>query len=211
MAASEYDPLFTAGEPEASGSDPAADTDLERVRDRFAAAGGPYLRSPLPWIGWALLLPGAALATPGVLAARGGAAVLALWSAAILVGGAVEAAGYIAGRKRQPASPLARWVLRVQGNTSLIAVALSALLVWLGDAAVLPGLWLLLLGHSFYLLGGLAFDAFRVYGLIYQGAGLLALWPGAPALPIFAAATFAGNLWMAAAVWWRRRRARSSG
>jgi len=38
-----------------------------------------------------------------------------------------------------------------------VALALSALLVWQDLAWALPGLWLLLLGHSFYMLGGIAF------------------------------------------------------
>jgi hypothetical protein len=200
---SEYDPLFAA-EPPADG--PA---DLDRVRDRFAAAGRPYLRSPWPWLAWAVLLPGAALATPAALGARGPAAVLLLWSATILAGGAVEAGGFIRRRRGEgprPASPLARWVLRVQGNTSLVAVALSAVLLWQDAAGLLPGLWLLLLGHSFYLLGGLAFPPFRPYGLLYQVAGAAALWPGAPSLHVFAVAAALGNLWMAWAVWRAGRR-----
>jgi hypothetical protein len=197
----EYDPLFASAPPD-EGPD-----DLERVHERFAAASRPYLRSPWPWLAWAALLPGAALATEPVLAARGPAAVLLVWSGAILAGGAVEAAGFLAGRRgdgERRSSPLARWVLRLQGNTSLVAVALSAALLWQGEAALLPGLWLLLLGHSFYSLGGLALPAFKPYGLVLQLGGLAALLPGVPALAVFAAATGAGNLWMAFAVWRRR-------
>ena len=198
---SEYDPLFAA-EPSEEASD-----DLERVRERFAAAGRPYLRSPWPWLAWAMLLPAAALATAPVLAARGPAGVLLLWSGTILAGGAVESAGFLRGRRTGGAertTPLARWVLRLQGNTSLVAVALSAALLWAGDAGLLPGVWLLLLGHSFYSLGGLALPAFRPYGLLLQLGGLAALVPGVPALPAFAVVTGAGNLWMAYAVLRRR-------
>ncbi len=105
---------------------------------------------------------------------------------------------------------LAAWVLRVQGNLSMVAVGFSVLLVWQDVAWALPGVWLLLLGHSFYMLGGLAFDPFRVCGLIYQAGGLAALWPGGPSLAIFAAATAAGNLWMALGVWRERYSASSA-
>jgi hypothetical protein len=64
-----------------------------------------------------------------------------------------------------------------------------------------PGLWLLLLGHSFYVLGGIAFRPFRAYGLLYQIGGVAALWPGSAPLPLFALTAAAGNLWMAYAVW----------
>jgi hypothetical protein len=98
-------------------------------------------------------------------------------------------------------TPLAAWALRIQGNLSLVAVALSALLIWQDLAWALPGLWLLLLGHSFYMLGGLAFEPFRACGILYQIGGIAALWPGGAPLPVFAAATAAGNLWMGIAVW----------
>ena len=165
---SEYDPLFPA-DPPAEGPD-----DLDRVREQFAAASRPYLRSPWPWLAWAVLLPAAALATAPVGAGRGPAAVLLLWSGTILAGGAVEATAFLRHRRAdgpgaEPrSSRLARWVLRLQGNTSLVAVALSLALVWNGEAALLPGLWLLLLGHSFYSLGGLALSAFKPYGLLLQ-------------------------------------------
>jgi hypothetical protein len=98
-------------------------------------------------------------------------------------------------------SPLATWALRTQGNLSLVALALSALLLWEDLAWAVPGLWLLLLGHSFYLLGGIAFRPFRAYGLLYQIGGVAALWPGSAPLPLFALTAAAGNLWMAWAVW----------
>ena len=65
--------------------------------------------------------------------------------------------------------------------------------------------WLLLLGHSFYLLGGLALPAFRGCGLLYQAAGLVALWPGGWGLEVFAGAMLVGNLGLAWAVWRERR------
>jgi len=95
-------------------------------------------------------------------------------------------------------------VLRVQGNLSLVALALSALLVWEDLAWTLPGLWLLLLGHSFYVLGGLAFDPFRVCGLIFQVGGVVALWPGGAPLVVFAVAAFLGNVWLGVGVWRER-------
>ena len=98
-------------------------------------------------------------------------------------------------------TPLASWVLRLQGNLSLIAVALSVFLLWQDLAWALPGLWLLLLGHSFYMLGGLAFPPLRVCGIVFQLGGVAALWPGGTPLPAFAAAAFVGNLWMAWGVW----------
>lgn len=126
--------------------------------------------------------------------------MLFAWSAAILLGGAVELTG-IRRSGRATAGPLASWVLRIQGNLSLVALALSVLLVWQDLAWALPGLWLLLLGHSFYLLGGLAFDPMRVCGIVYQLGGLAALWPDGAPLLTFAVATAAGNLWVGIGIW----------
>jgi len=127
------------------------------------------------------------------------------------VGGSVEVAAIlqIGGRAdgRAERTPLAAWVLRVQGNLSLVALALSILLVWQDLAWALPGLWLLLLGHSLYLLGGLAFPPMRTCGAVFQAGGVLALWPRLDPLWAFAAATAAGNLWMALQVWRLRREA----
>lgn len=190
---SEYEPLFTPR----TGVD-----DFEPVRDRFRAASRPFLRSPWSWFAWALLLPGVALATPAVLRAFGPAGVLFAWSAAILLGGTVEIAAIRrSGVKLGGSTPLAAWVLRVQGNVSLIALALSALLAW-GDLAwALPGLWLLLLGHSLYVLGGLAFDPFRTCGILFQVGGAAALWPEGYPLAVFALTVAAGSAWVGIGVW----------
>jgi len=202
MPRSEYDPLF---ERPASEADP--DADLEAVRERFRAAARPYLTSPWPWLAWAVALPAAALLTPSALAAGGAAWVLFTWSAAILLAGAVEVAGHVKSRQRgRGGTALAGWALSVQGNLSLVALALSILLLWQGLAWALPGLWLLILGHSLWLLGGLGFPPFRACGLLYQAAGAAALWPGVPPLAVLAAATAAGNLWIAWSIWRERRR-----
>jgi hypothetical protein len=119
----------------------------------------------------------------------------------ILLGGAVELLAIRRSGRRSGASTLAAWVLRLQGNLSFVALILSALLIWLDAAWALPGLWLLLLGHSFYMLGGFAFEPFRVCGLLYQLAGLAALWPNGSPLAVFAVATAAGNLWIGIGVW----------
>jgi hypothetical protein len=219
MASSEYEPLFA--EPGATAGDLAA------VQDLFRAASGPYLRSYWSWFAWSLVLPLAALLTARVAAAHGPAGVLFTWSAAILAGGAIEMTAIRrAGRRAESAeaatlldsetahggrargagrSPLAAWALRSQGNLSLVALLLSLLLVWQDLAWTLPGVWLLLLGHSFYVLGGIAFQPFRTYGLVYQVGGVAALWPGGAPLPVFALAAAAGNLWMAYAVWSTQR------
>jgi hypothetical protein len=199
---SEYDPLFSGGTGEAAD-------DLEAVRERFARAARPFLRSPWTWLAWAVLLPAAALATSAVAARWGPAGVLLLWSGTILAGGAVEAAAIARAGRREPRGPLAAWVLRMQGNTSLLAVALSALLLWVDAAWALPGLWLLLLGHSFVTLGGLAFPPLRTAGLIYQIGGVAAFWPGGLPLVVLAVTTCGANLWMAMAV--RRAAAESEG
>lgn len=193
---SEYEPLFT---PTRTGED-----DLEPVRDRFRAASQPFLRSPWSWLAWALVLPAAALATPLALQAGGFAYGLFLWSGAILLGGAVEMVALFRSGGATRSTPLAAWVLRLQGNLSLVAAALSVFLLWQDLAWALPGLWLLLLGHSFYMLGGLAFEPFRVCGLLFQLGGAAALWPGLDPLPVFAVAAFLGNLWMAVGVWRER-------
>ena len=191
---SEYDPIV----PVAAGQS----DDLERARDLFAAASRPFLVWPVPWLTWAVLLPAAALATMPVLAGFGAGGVLALWSLTILLGGAVELAGIRRGRRRHGRTPLGGWAMTVQSNLSLVALALSAALLLADQGRLVPGLWLLVLGHSFFLMGTLAFPAFRVCGLLYQIGGFIALWPiGIDPFVVFAVATAAGNLWMAWAVW----------
>ena len=201
---SEYEPLF------AERRDAASAGDLATVQELFRAASGPYLRSFWSWLAWALVFPAAALATPRALARFGPAGTLLTWSAAILLGGGIELAAIRGAARNEAAaatgrSPLATWALRTQGNLSLVAVALSLLLVWQDLAWALPGVWLLLLGHSFYVLGGVALPPVRVYGLLYQVGGVAALWPGGAPLPAFAITTGAANLWMSYAVWREHR------
>jgi O-antigen ligase len=86
--------------------------------------------------------------------------------------------------------------MRAQGNLSLVAVVLSALLFWIDAARFLPALWLLLLGHNLFSLGGLAFPPMRFAGLLYQAGGLAAFLPGARPLWAMAAATALGNFWI---------------
>lgn len=196
--ASEYDPLF------ASATAKDERDDLEPVRERFLAASKPYLRAFWTWAAWALILPAAAFLTPAALAFRGPRGVLFLWSIAILLGGAVEFVAIRKAGRSAPSSGLARWALRAQGNLSFVAVLLSGLLFWQDAAWAVPGVWLLLLGHSFYILGGISFVPFRRYGLIYQIGGFAALWPGGAPLLVLALTLFLGNLWMAWAVWRER-------
>ena len=191
---SEYDPLFP---PERTAKE-----DFEPIRELFSAASRPYLRSPWSWLAWALILPAAALSTPRLFTLFGPAGILFTWSGAILLGGAVEMSGIWG--KGLGTTPLASWALRAQGNLSLVALTLSVVMIWQGLPWTLPGIWLLLLGHSFYILGGLSFEPFKLYGLTYQAGGVAALTFGRYALPIFALATFCGNLWMARAVWRER-------
>lgn len=195
---SEYDPLFTTTR---TGED-----DLEPVREHFRKAGRPFLGSPWSWLSWAFLLPLTALATPLVLRIGGPPGVLFAWSGAILLGGAVEMVAILRSGKKlgMVATPLSSFVLSIQGNLSLAALALSVFLVWQDLAWALPGLWLLLLGHSFYLLGGLAFAPMRTCGLIYQAGGVAALWPDGLPLLAFAVATGLGNLWMGISIWRER-------
>jgi hypothetical protein len=194
---SEYDPVFGGGGKEA---EPGA-SDLGTVRELFAAASRPYLSSAFPWLFWAIVLPATALATERVARARGAAGVLGLWSAAILVGGAVEAFFLYRNRRRLGGgSPLGSWAMTLQGNLSLVAVALSIALVLAERTALLPGLWLLVLGHSLFTLGSLAFRPQRTAGIVYQLGGAVALIPGAPAMLAFAVATALGNLWIAIGV-----------
>lgn len=210
---SAYDPLFGGGD------DPRSEAVAESVRDAFAEASRAYLSSPWPWVAWAVLLPTAALLTLPVRAGWGGAAVLGLWSATILAGGAVEGAALLRGRRRGRPGPLGAWAMRAQGNLSLVAVVLSALVAGLGEAAFLPGLWLLLLGHSFFTLGGLAFRPLRTAGVVFQLGGAVALvltalpvtgYPltaGAGAgrgLEVFALTTALGCGWIALGLWRRR-------
>jgi len=197
---SAYDPVF--GEEERG-----PELDEARIaRAAFERASRAYLASPLPWVAWAVVLPAAALATPRAFALGREAGVVLAWSVAILIGGACEGASLLLARRSARGGPLGAWAMRVQGNLSLVAVALSALLVWLDAPGALPGLWLLLLGHSFFALGGLSLPALRTTGIVYQVGGLAALLPGAPALALFAGVTAAGNLWVAFGIARRARR-----
>ena len=193
---SEYDPLFT-------GRGAAAGADLESVRETFERAAAPYLASPLPWLVWSVALPAAALATRRVLTAHGARGVLLLWSLTILAAGAVEAAVH-ARRRRRERSSLAGWAMRSQANLSAAAVVLSLALLFAGEGRLLPTLWLLLLGHSLYGLGGLVFRPLRTAGLLYQLGGLAALFLVARSDVVFAVTTALGNLWVAHAIWRER-------
>ncbi len=162
----------------------------------FAKQPVPYLSSPLPWFSWAVILPAAALLTPIVFSTAREAGVVVLWSLAILVGGAIEGATILRRRARRGRSSLGAWAMRAQGNLSLVAVVLSGLLVWMDGARWLPALWLLLLGHNLFALGGLAFAPLRTAGILYQLGGLVALVPGSRPLWAMAAATALGNFWI---------------
>ncbi|KAB2960377.1 MAG: hypothetical protein F9K16_11735 [Thermoanaerobaculia bacterium] len=196
---SEYEPAFGS-----ALATPRGEDDLAAVRRAFAAASRPYLSTPVSWLAWAALLPAAALLTPvaGRLADLRG--VVLLWCGAILLGGLIEGGALLAARRRSGASPLGGWAMSLQGNLSLVGAALSAVLLALGGAHFLPGLWLLLLGHSFFALGSLALPAMRQAGFLYQLGGVAALLPGVPPLVAFAVASAAGNLWIALAVGRRR-------
>jgi hypothetical protein len=197
---SEYDPFF-------GSTEPPQDEDLDLVREAFERASRPYVYSPWPWVAWALVLAAAAWITPLVLRRFAAPGVLMLWSVAILVGGAVELVAIRRRRRAEPGSTLARWVFRAQGNLSLVGVALSAALLLrsLSLASLLPGLWLLLLGHSFFAQGGLAFPPLRRAGLLYQAGGVVSLilsltpgggslTPGGGGLTAFAVSVLVANL-----------------
>lgn len=194
---SAYEPLL------ARKGEPPVD-DLEQVRSIFAGAATPFTRSPWSWAAWALLLPGIALSTPQVFARFGPFGVVIAWCSIIIVGGIVETWALRWGAVAERTT-VASWVLRSQANLSFVAVAISAVLLWYQQADLLPGVWLLVLGHSFLVLGGLAFAPFRRTGWIYQLAGLGALWPGQNGLFWFAAATGLGNLLIAYSVGRRGR------
>ena len=128
---SEYDPL---------GSPTEDAEELLRVQEVFSAAARPFLAFPWSWVAWALLLPLAALLTRPVAETHRETGVLLLWSIAILVGGLVEGIGIHRGRGRHGRSSLGSWVLRVQGNLSLVALVLSAAAVVAEEATLLPGI-----------------------------------------------------------------------
>lgn len=184
---SEYDPL-RAREPLASGA-----SDLDRVRAAFARAAAGYLSSPWPWVCWAVVLPLAALRTEAVAEAAGPLAVLLLWSSAILLAGAVEGVTLWRSRDRRVASDVTRWVFRGQGNLSLAAILLTAALAWRGAYDLVPGVWLLLIGHSFFSVGALAKSALRRGGLLYQVGGAISLFPRFDSLLVFAVTAALAN------------------
>lgn len=193
---SEYDPLRPRTLLSADASD------LDKARSLFARASSGYLKSPVPWLAWAIILPGTALLTPHVEAAvdTGPLAVLFLWSVAILVGGAVEGLAMRRSRKNAPRSEISSWVFKAQGNLSLIAIALTVVVVVNGVYRYLPGIWLLLIGHSFFAIGGLASNALRRSGLIYQAGGTISLLPWLDSLTVFAVTTAIANLSVAIAL-----------
>lgn len=195
---SEYDAVFEAElAPEIAADEAAAGR-------AFRVAALPYLSSSVSWFSWAALLPAAALATPRAAAIGKEVGVAALWTLAILVGGAIE--GFALWRNRHRSrTRLGAWAMRLQGNLSLVAVVLSGALLLADAAYLLPGVWLLLLGHSFFALGGLAFPPMRAAGVIYQLGGVAALVPGSRPLLAMAIATALGNLWIGIGVLRRRR------
>jgi hypothetical protein len=189
---SEYDPMRKG----------PSGLDLQVVQDHFAAAAAPYLAFPWSWLTWSVLLPAGALLTRTMEHWHGRVGVLVLWFVVVLLGGLVEGVGISRGRRRFGGSALGSWVMRAQGNLSLVAVLISTALIFQGSPMLVPGVWLLLLGHSFFSLGGLAFPPFRSYAIGYQVAGALALWPMlVDPLWVFAAATLVGNLGIAVVLW----------
>lgn len=196
---SEYDPL-PPRPPLSRGA-----SDLDTVQALFSRAAAGYLHSPWPWLCWALVLPTAALMTAEIAAAGGPLAVLLLWSAAILVAGAVEAATMWRSREAVVPSDITRWVFRGQGNLSLIAIVLTAAMAWQGMYEFLPAVWLLLIGHSFFAIGGLAATALKRGGLLYQLGGVMSLLPWFGSLTVFALTTALANGAIAVSLWRRRR------
>lgn len=190
--ASEYDPLVPERWPEPDG---VAERDFAAIREHFATASRPFLSSPWTWLGWAVILPTAAVLTPRFTARPG--SVLFLWSVAILAGGLVE---FLALRRRRvfrERTPIASWALNLQGNLSLVGLVLSVVLVVAGRPDLLPGLWCLVLGHSFFALGGLAFRPMRTAGLLFQLGGVASFLPGVPPLLAFAISSAVACAWLA--------------
>ena len=191
---SEYDPFIAPSTSQLDSSN------LETVRALFLEASMPYLSSPLPWFTWSMILPGAALLTPFIADRYSWLGVMLLWSLAIILGGVFEISAIRGASVETGSTPLASWAFGVQANLSLVAIAFSLFLLWQQAAWALPGLWLLVLGHSFVSLGGVSFVGLRQTGLLYQLGGLVALWPRGRPLLILALTTFVANLWMAIAV-----------
>jgi hypothetical protein len=178
-------------------------TDLERVEALFEKAAAGYLRTPWSWWSWSILLPAAALLTRRVASEAGTVGILLLWSVVILLGGLVEATLILGGRHRYPRTQIGGWVLRSQGNLSLVAVALSGVLAWRGLPGLVPAVWLLLIGHSFYMVGRLTFVPLRSAGVVFQLGGVVALVPEIDGLVVCAVCTFVGCAWVGLGV--RRR------
>ena len=196
---SEYDPIRPR-QPLAGGA-----SDLDTVQALFSRAAAGYLHSPWPWLSWAIVLPFAALMTADVAAGGGPIAVLLLWSATILLAGAVEAVTMWRSRKALVPSDITRWVLKGQGNLSLIAIAITAAMAWHRMYDFLPAVWLLLIGHSFFSIGGLSSNALKRGGVLYQVGGVISLLPWFGSLSVFAATTALANLTIAVSLWLRRR------
>ncbi len=179
---------------------------MDKVQELFSHAASGYVSSPWPWVCWAFVLPAAALMTPTVATAVGPVAVLLLWSVAILLAGAVEALSMRRARKGVTPSDITRWVFRGQGNLSLIAIVLTLALGWQRMYEFLPAVWLLLIGHSFFSIGGLAASALKRGGLLYQVGGVISLLPWFESLIVFAVTTAVANATIALSLLLRRRR-----
>ena len=85
-------------------------------------------------------------------------------------------------------------------------MALSVVLVWKGLHGFLPAVWMLLVGHSFFVIGKLSFGPMRTAGLLLQAGGILALVPALDGFVVFAVCAFAACFWIGLGV---RRRLRS--
>ena len=193
-----YDTVFSPSYSRTQSSDLAA------ARSLFRAASGPFLASPLPWFGWALIFPTAALLTPSVAEVFSWPGVILLWSFSILTGGAFELFAVRSRGGLSASSALASWAFRVQANLSLIGVVLSFLCILWGRPGALPAVWLLVLGHSLFMLGGLAFAPLRRAGLVYQLGAILSLLPWVDPLQVLAATTLVANTWVGISIWRRR-------
>ena len=64
---------------------------------------------------------------------------------------------------------------------------------------------LLLIGHSFFAIGGLAASALKRGGLLYQVGGVISLLPWFGSLTVFAVTTALANSTIAVSLWLRRR------
>ncbi len=183
----EYEPIFFTRK---SKDSKEIRDDLSIVQHLFKNAAQPFLSTPWGWLGWSIILPSSLLLTPVVNLKSGLRGIILLWSFSVLLGGIIEITA-IRNSRYKNISNLSGWAYSIQGNLSLVGLALTSLLIF-SSPRIIPSLWLLIIGHSFYSLGSLADNILKYVGIYYQVMGIFTIFTHP--LYISAFAFFSANI-----------------